>query len=1248
MVTTEPGQVGSRLDRDAPSVSDREVLAPYLPRLVIDWVATHPERRHLTVDGTIVYVDISGFTKLSEALATHGKIGAEELAAAIGNCFSPLLDIAYANGGRLLKFGGDALLLLFTGPAHEARGCRAAFEMRATLRVVGRLTLLGHRVVLRMSAGIHSGRFDMFLVGGSHRELVVAGPAASATVKMESVAEAGEILVSPSTASALAESDLAGAKQGGRLLRRAPSVEEALPTGFDPVGPGGDLAGCIPSAIVDALLGTSHEPEHRRVVVAFVHFDGIDAMVSEGGPGVAVEYLNRLVTDVQDAVDTQEVTFLGTDIDYDGGKIILVGGAPSTSGDDEHRMLLALRQVMERARTPPVRVGVNRGPVFAGDIGPSYRRTFTVMGDTVNLAARLMAKAAPGHILATPEVVDLSSSIFEVAPVEPFMVKGKAQPVHAVDVGARSGARTVEAGGGFPLVGRDQEMALWRAGMEAARAGSGSVVELVGEPGVGKSRLVEEFTSVADAMDMVSVACEYYQSSTPYGALRDLVRAVLGLPASGGAVSAPQLVSALAERAPALVPWAPLVGAVVDVDVAATAETSDLEPEFWRVRLCEVVTEILAAVWSSATVLVVEDSHWMDEASAEVFRHMVAAAGDRPWLLCFTRRDVESGLVLGVEASTRLRLEPLGEAEANELVQVAARDAPLPAHEVAALAERSGGNPLFLRELVAAARDAQDIDALPDSVEAVIAARIDRLSADDRHLLRRISVLGRSAPFKLLAAVLDDVPGPGDAIWARLGEFAAADGSGNLVFRHALLRDSAYDGLSYRLRRRLHARAGEAIRIAAGDTPEEQAELLSLHYLQAQEYQEAWTYSLVAAERARAVYANIEAAGFFERALAASRRLPELTDEQLAEVHEALGDARDRSGGYLLAAHQFRSARRLRRADPLADARLMLKLSRIQGWLDRYANALRWITRALRRLEGDESPEAQRQRAQLLAWYGRFCQEQGHHRRAITWCTRAVEQAELADEKDALANALAVLDWAHMELGTLEEPTNWTRGLALMEELGDLQGQGRMLNSLGIFAYFRGQWDDAIELYGRAQQMARRVGNAVHLAIFEGNMAEIALDQGRAEEAERLFESVARTCRAAGHRSGEAHVTGSLARARRAGSVATRTPTACSRRPASTPRSWAARPRRSRSGRAGPSAGCWPVKSTTPWSEPMSSWPGPGHWVAWLPSCPSCTGCGVWPWPGAAIVPGQPKHSMRASRRRTFSRRTTRQPSPWG
>ena len=230
------------------------------------------------------------------------------------------------------------------------------------------------------------------------------------------------------------------------------------------------------------------------------------------------------------------------------------------------------------------------------------------------------------------------------------------------------------------------------------------------------------------------------------------------------------------------------------------------------------------------------------------------------------------------------------------------------------------------------------------------------------------------------------------------------------------------------------------------------------------------------------------------------------------------------------AVQEYRAARRLTGDDRLAQARLMLKLAQVQGWLDRYRNALRWITRALRILDGAEDPEAQRQRAQLLSWYARFCQQQGHHERAISWCRRAIPQAELAGEKDALANALGVLDWAQMDLGRLESPTNWTRGLALSEEIGDLQGQATMLNSLGMFAYFQGRWNEALELYGQAQERARRVGNLVQVASYENNVAEIALDQGRIEEAEHLFGSASRTLRAAGFRAGAAYVGCNLGR----------------------------------------------------------------------------------------------------------------------
>jgi class 3 adenylate cyclase len=175
----------------------------YLPRLVREWDDEAAGRLHRAIDGSMVFVDVSGFTKMSERLARHGKVGAEEVTEVIGGTFDRLLGEAYAYGASLLKFGGDALLLFFQGDGHYLRAAAAAADMRRSLRDLGRLKTSAGLVSLRMSVGVHSGLFDFFMVGESHRELIVAGPAATATTAMEAAASAGQILLSPASASLL-------------------------------------------------------------------------------------------------------------------------------------------------------------------------------------------------------------------------------------------------------------------------------------------------------------------------------------------------------------------------------------------------------------------------------------------------------------------------------------------------------------------------------------------------------------------------------------------------------------------------------------------------------------------------------------------------------------------------------------------------------------------------------------------------------------------------------------------------------------------------------------------------------------------------------------------------------------------------------------------------------------------------------------------------------------------------------------
>jgi AAA ATPase-like protein/adenylate/guanylate cyclase family protein len=209
-------------------------------------------------------------------------------------------------------------------------------------------------------------------------------------------------------------------------------------------------------------------------------------------------------------------------------KLYLTGGAPASSGQDEEGMLRALRDVVATDVGMPLRAGVNRGHVFTGDIGSASRRTYAVMGDAVNLAARLTARAQAGDVLATGEVLDRARTIYATER-EPLLVKGKERAVTAHTVGEPVGTREDAGTDATPIVGRERELELLQAAINAARMRQLQVVELVGEPGIGKSRLVHELRTLALGFTQLNAAAEQYASSTPFYAWRNLLRQLVGI-----------------------------------------------------------------------------------------------------------------------------------------------------------------------------------------------------------------------------------------------------------------------------------------------------------------------------------------------------------------------------------------------------------------------------------------------------------------------------------------------------------------------------------------------------------------------------------------------------------------------------------------------------------------------------------------------------------------------------------------------
>ena len=1090
-------------------------LDRYVSRVLLRHLAAAPDEPARTLEGTVVFADLSGFTRLSERLARKGREGSEQLVEVINSCFSALLADAYAHGGSMLKFGGDALLLWFDGDEHPLRACAAACAMRTTLRRVGRIRAGTSNVVLRMSVGVHSGTYETFLVGGSHREYLIAGPSASRVVAMEADASSGQILISAETAELL-PADCAGARSGrGVLLSRPPTAAAWVPSELTSV-PGDDaLAACLSTAVRPYLLASPAVPEHRNATVTFIQFGELDELIREHGTGVAAERLDELVRIVQDACDRYEVCFLDSDVAGDGGKLRLSAGAPRAVGDDEEWMLLAMWHVVDAAPALPVRIGINRGHVFTGEIGPPYRRTYALMGDAVNLAARVMAKAPVGHVYATRGVLDRSQTAFQETALAPFAAKGKKRPVEAWDVGPpRRAVRAAPVRRRLPLVGRAAELELLGSAIEAARRGSGALIELVGETGSGKSRMLTEARALADGMRFVHATCEAYTRDTPYSAWRDTLRQRFGV-GSGDPdeVVLAHLRGELERGHPDLLPWLPLLAMPLDVDAPSSTEVDELAPDAHVSKLHAVVLAFLQRDLVVPTMVQFEHAHLMDGASAALLDALAHELGSSAWVVLITRRETEGTFESDAEL-LRIELGPLSTDEARSLAEATPEAARVPPHVVELAIERADGSPEFLLDLLAAA--AGGGYELPESVGAAAMARIDALEPGDRTIVRRASVLGLSFhPRRLNDVLAPEVPILEADAWDRLGSVFARDPDGHVRFRRPAIQEAAYSSLPFKLRRVLHAAVARRLEQDQADGFDADPAVLSQHYLLAGDYARAHRYALLGAEHATARFSHADAARLYRRAIEAARTgglatAGSVGAAPLARAWEQLGDALRCTGERDAATRALREARRLVSDDPVALARLCQRQAEVDELMKSVTAAVRWLHRGLRWLDTVESDDATIWRARLHAHLAGIRNRQGRFAEAAALSRQTIEEAESVGALGALARACYCLDLALVELGHPEQATHSSRALEIYEQLGDPERESAVLNNLGMFAYFQGRWEEAVELYRRAAACSERAGKPGDVAYGDCNIGEILSDQGHLREASTHLERARR------------------------------------------------------------------------------------------------------------------------------------------
>jgi len=605
-----------------------------------------------------------------------------------------------------------------------------------------------------------------------------------------------------------------------------------------------------------------------------------------------------------------EVEGLGGHVkDLAGDGVLAFFGAPLTREDDAERAVRAALRIVAELEDYGrevlrgwgvegfgVRVGAASGTVVVGEIGAGERVEYAAFGDTVNVAARLQAAADPGTVLVDEATHRAVEPLFAWGEPRELELKGKRRPVAGWPVGGvRSGARRGRGSLGVdaPLVGRAHEVDAGRGALDALRAGRGGVLVVSGDAGIGKSRLLVELRALAEApgagVRWLEGRCVSYGESLPYWPFRDLLR---GDWIGAGADEAElrvrvglrrRLDQLFGAEAGELYPYlGSLLGLELERDAAA--RTEELSPEALQWRTFEVVGQLFARLADEAPlVLALEDLHWSDATSVLLLEQLLELAEHAPVLLVLSlrpERDHQSWALRELAAREfphllrELELGPLGEAEGELLDELVGKDT-LPEELEQRVLEAAEGNPFFLEELVGSLVDGGALVRseegwrfeheapveVPQTVEKVILARLDRLSAASHDVLTAASSLGRRFALPLLEGVLDEDAGEALHELQRLGllQQSRRYPQPEYRFRHALIQETAYRTLLGAPRARLHRRAAEWLEERHAGREEEVLGLLAHHWLRADDEDKAVVYLLRAGDKARQEYALDEA-----------------------------------------------------------------------------------------------------------------------------------------------------------------------------------------------------------------------------------------------------------------------------------------------------------------------------------------------------------------------------------------------------
>lgn len=912
-----------------------QTLASYVPPLIVRRLASDPAPiaapRAERFEAAVFFVDISGFTVLTEKLGQRGPASAEELTGIINTYFAQLIDLIHAHGGEIIKFAGDALMALwpargvadprFASPLHEA-------TYRATqcgLVVIEKLNQypVMENWYLYLKVGLGAGEVLAVIVGGKFKrwEFLVTGAPLSQMTLAEKTAQRGEVTLAPEAWAMIAPLSTGQILEQGvaRVDALALTVNPAPAPPVPPPPPDAEeaLLAFIPRAITLRLTAgqTDWLAELRRVTVLFLTVDGLD--------DDDLDQIQAVMFNLQEQLYTYEGSVRQFIVDDKGAVLIAALGLPPLSHEDDAARGVRAAIAMQAAlRNLGLRgaVGITTGQAFCGEVGSAHRREYALVGGVVILAARLMQAASQlgldeiAPILCDAATYHAAQNQFNFEALPAIMVKGRAEavavyrPILKTGTGPL-GTRTPSKVSGH-LVGRGVERAIIDEELSKLRLGrTGGSLIVDGESGIGKSRLAEHLRVEAEVKQLAVLTGtgDAIESSKPYHAWRGVFTQLFDLNVMGEPEARRRHILDLFEEAePGLLHLVPLLNEVLPLDFIDTELTAQMKGQVRADNTRDLLLQLLQnAVMRSPKVIVLEAAHWLDKSSWALALALRQRTRAGPLLLVVVTRPMldaapaEYHELLNFRGTRHLLLDSLTSDESVTLACQSLGVTSLSEPIKNLLRERGEGHPSFSEELAFTLRDtglitisngeahltpgAGDLSKLsfPDTVQGMITSRIDRLPVGAQFALKTASIIGRTFAFSTLH---DIHPLEADrpnlraflVTLERLGLVALASPDPKLTytFKHTVTREVAYNLMLFSQRQKLHHAVAEWYEThhAADLAPFYQ--LLAHHWSKADSPSKALFYLGLSGTQALRTGAYQEAINFFDEALKVDENKP--------------------------------------------------------------------------------------------------------------------------------------------------------------------------------------------------------------------------------------------------------------------------------------------------------------------------------------------------------------------------------------